>query len=71
VIIFEHGIGGADHYETTPAMIFDLFSSLDYQLFALDTGIESALTREHMIAQFDLHLNHYFCAILKGHSRPF
>jgi FkbM family methyltransferase len=71
VIIFEHGIGGADHYDTTPAMIFDLFSSLDYQLFALDTSIETALTREEMIAQFDLALNHYFCGIPKGHSRPF
>jgi FkbM family methyltransferase len=71
VIIFEHGIGGADHYGTTPAMVFDLFSSLDYQLFALDTSIESPLTRAEMIAQFDLGLNHYFCAIPKGNSRPY
>jgi FkbM family methyltransferase len=71
VLIFEHGIGGADYYDTTPGMIFDFFSSLDYQLFALDRSIETILGREEMIAQFDQAINHYFCAVPKGHSRPF
>jgi FkbM family methyltransferase len=71
VVVFEHGIGGADHYGTTPAMIFDLFSSLDYQLFALDESIEKAFTRDEMIAQFDLLVNHYFCAVPNGSARPF
>jgi FkbM family methyltransferase len=71
VIVFEHGIGGADYYDTTPGMIFDFFSSLDYQLFALDRSIETLLAREEMIVQFDQAINHYFCAVPRGHSRPF
>lgn len=71
VIIFEHGIGGADHYETSPAMIFDFFELLEYDLYPLDKKFEASLCRDAIIEQFNCSINHYFCAVPKGQRRPF
>jgi FkbM family methyltransferase len=55
VILFEHGLGGADHYDTTPEMIFDLLhGECDLQISTLSGWLhgESPLTREQLVAQF-------------------
>lgn len=36
VVVFEHGIGGADHYGTTPGDVYDLFDNLRYRVFDID-----------------------------------
>ena len=71
VIVFEHGIGGADHYGTRPEMIFDLLSELQYDIYPLDPSFNRALSRDDMIKQFEEGTNHYFCAVKAGSARPF
>ena len=36
IVIFEHGVGSADHYGTTPGAIFTLLSDIGYRIFDLD-----------------------------------
>src|SRR5215471_4230245 len=35
-VIFEHGLGSADHYGTRPQDVFDLFEALRYRILDLD-----------------------------------
>jgi len=35
LIVFEHGLGSADHYGTTPHALHDLLTALDYRVFDL------------------------------------
>jgi FkbM family methyltransferase len=36
LVLFEHGVGGADLYDTLPGEIFDLFDGCDMRIFDLD-----------------------------------
>lgn len=45
VIAFEHGLGSADHYGTTPETIHDLLTGLGYEILGLD--LDGPYTRAH------------------------
>ena len=64
VVIFEHGLGAANHYDTTPRAIHDLFSGHGYELFLLGSWLESgpALSAQQFVDQFEQHRNYYFLA---------
>ncbi len=67
VIVFEHGIGASDHYQTSPTDIFEFFNSIDYQLFTLKGFIDDSESLS-MIEFHDLyHTNkeYYFLAKLR------
>ena len=67
VIVFEHGLGASDHYNTSPNDIFDFFKLMDYQLFTLKGFIDDAHPLS-MVEFFDLyHTNkeYYFLGKLR------
>ena len=67
VIVFEHGLGASDYYQTSPTDIFEFFSSIDYQLFTLKGFIDDSESLS-MIEFHDLyHTNkeYYFLAKLR------
>ena len=67
VIVFEHGIGASDYYQTSPTDIFEFFNSIDYQLFTLKGFIDDSESLS-MIEFHDLyHTNkeYYFLAKLR------
>jgi FkbM family methyltransferase len=49
-IAFEHGLGSADHYGTTPEEMYDLLTGLDYEIFGLD--LDGPYTRERFAEIF-------------------
>lgn len=66
-IVFEHGLGAADFYGTSPEKIFDLLvTDCGLKLFImaewLERGGEASLTREAFCQQFSKGLNYYFMA---------
>lgn len=64
VVIFEHGLGAANHYDTTPRAVHDLFSSHGYELFLLGSWLENgpALSHQQFVDQFEQQRNYYFLA---------
>ncbi len=51
-IIFEHGLGGADHYGTTPQMIFELLvEECGLRLFRLDGS--RALSSDEFVSVYE------------------
>ena len=67
VIVFEHGLGAADYYGTSPESIYDLLTSqCDLRLFLMTHWIESnganSLSREAFCKQFYSAKNYYFMA---------
>ena len=36
ILVFEHGMGGADHYGSTPGEVFDLLLDVGYRIFDFD-----------------------------------
>lgn len=64
VVVFEHGLGASDHYDTGPEQIFKYFQSLDYDIFTLDQFLasKSPLSLENLKDQFYNRLNYYFLA---------
>ena len=67
VIVFEHGLGASDHYETSPTDVFEFFSSMDYQLFTLKGFIDDS----HSLSMIEFHdlyhsnKEYYFLAKLR------
>lgn len=63
-VVFEHGLGGADVYGTTPQMIFDYFAGIGLRLSLLHNYLadRKPLTRDEFIRQFEQGINHYFIA---------
>ncbi|MBM4092428.1 MAG: FkbM family methyltransferase, partial [Planctomycetes bacterium] len=66
-IVFEHGVGAADHYGTTPENVFDLLvgqCGLRMFLMAdwLARGDADSLSREAFCEQFYSRENYYFLA---------
>jgi FkbM family methyltransferase len=69
-LIFEHGIGGSDHYGTTPADVYDLLvNQVGYQVLLMEDFIKNpnanGLTKEAFEEQFSDQLNCYFLAVFK------
>ena len=64
IVVFEHGLGAANHYDTTPRAMHDLFSGHGYEVFLLGTWLENgpALSKEQFVDQFEQHRNYYFLA---------
>ncbi|MBP2674388.1 MAG: Methyltransferase FkbM family [Deltaproteobacteria bacterium] len=67
VIVFEHGIGAADYYETTPNNIYDLLAvQCGLKLFLMEGWLESNgkafLSKEAFCEQFSTGNNYYFMA---------
>jgi len=68
VVIFEHGLGAANHYDTTPRAMHDLFDRHGYRLFLLGSWLESGppLSRDQFVDQFEQQKNYYFLAAHSG-----
>ncbi|QDT64268.1 FkbM family methyltransferase [Calycomorphotria hydatis] len=65
VIVFEHGLGAADCYGTTPEMIYDLLvekCGLKINLLIDYLRAEGPLTREQFSRQFNDHIDFYYVA---------
>jgi len=67
VIVFEHGLGGADYYGTHPEDIYDLLAGqCDLRLFLMAEWLEdngkASLSREAFCEQFTSGSNYYFMA---------
>lgn len=67
-IVFEHGIGSADHYGTRPEPVYDLLAGCGLTLTTMARwlGGQRALTRAQFIAQFEGIENFYFLAYEPG-----
>ena len=67
VVVFEHGLGAADYYGTTPAQVFDLFTiEMGLRCFCLPDWLETdgrkSLDRNSFIDEFSSGRNYYFVA---------
>lgn len=64
IVIFEHGLGAANHYDTTPRAVHEIFSGHSYELFLLGSWLESAppLSAQQFVDQFEQQRNYYFLA---------
>lgn len=65
IIIFEHGKGAAEHYDTTPEMVFDLIDrDFGMKINTLQEFLKGsdAMGRENLIEQFETSENYYFIA---------
>lgn len=62
LVIFEHGLGGSDHYDSTPEKIYHYFDSMAMHLSTLSGFIkkESPLSSQQLNEQFYKRLNYYF-----------
>lgn len=64
VIIFEHGLGAAEHYGSTPDQVYDLLTQcgLHVTLMARWLKTKAPLTREEFIREYAEGRNYYFMA---------
>lgn len=64
VVAFEHGVGCADRFGTTPEDVFELFAGLDLQvsLQARYLANEPPLSRSEFCDEFYSHSNYFFIA---------
>lgn len=67
IIVFEHGLGASDHYNTSPKDILSFFDDHQYQLFTLKGFIadEPALLRNEFIDFYLTNKEYYFLAKLR------
>ena len=67
IIVFEHGLGASDHYNTSPEDILSFFDDHHYQLFTLKGFIsdEPALLRKEFIDFYLTNKEYYFLAKLR------
>ena len=67
VIVFEHGIGASDHYDTSPEDVFNFFESINYQIFTLKDFIENIgpLEVAEFVDCYKTNREYYFLAKLK------
>lgn len=63
-IVFEHGIGGSDHYGTSPEMMYDILRSADLQISIMADWLAGrpALSRQAFVRQYSKGPNWYFLA---------
>ena len=65
IVIFEHGIGGADIYGIRPEMVYDLlvgYCGLKISTMKMWLNNTPAFSKEAFVEQFDKQLNYYFIA---------
>ena len=64
VIVFEHGLGGADHFGTQPKQVYDLLLDCGLTVTTMARWLSgrSDLTRAQFIRQFEAGKNWYFMA---------
>jgi len=64
IIVFEHGIGAADHYGTHPAEVFDFLTDCGLLVNTMKRWIseKEAFSRAEFEEQFTKQLNYYFMA---------
>jgi FkbM family methyltransferase len=64
LIVFEHGLGGADYYGATPEQTFDLLDSCGLKVSLMDDYLQGAqpLSRQAFCQQYYGHLNYFFLA---------
>jgi len=64
VVVFEHGLGAADHYGTTPDDIWSVFEAASMRVSLLDAYLERgpSLTAPEFSDQFHSGQNYYFVA---------
>lgn len=65
-VIFEHGLGGADHYGTRPEMVHDLLTAAGLRVSLMADWLRMpdapGFSREAFADQFDRGLNFYYLA---------
>lgn len=63
-IIFEHGLGAAEHYGTTPQMVFELLETCGLKIWLLSGFLEQgkALTQAEFVNHFEDNTHYYFIA---------
>ena len=68
VIVFEHGKGAAEYYETTPQEVFTFLDEQHYNIFTLKAFIENTnqLTKDEFISLFNSNKEYYFLAKAKA-----
>ncbi|MCB0648317.1 MAG: FkbM family methyltransferase [Saprospiraceae bacterium] len=66
LIIFEHGIGAANHYGTSPSDIFDFFDKIPMKITSLAQYArdQEPISKEEFERQFFNNLNYYFVAFV-------
>jgi FkbM family methyltransferase len=64
LVVFEHGINGAEYFGTTPQMVFDYFVARDMRISLLPDFIVAGtpLSRDQFAEQFRTNANWYFVA---------
>ncbi len=64
VIVFEYGLGAADHYNTSPSDIFNLFIDLNMRIFTLKNYLRGTehLTKKQLQTFFETGKEYYFVA---------
>jgi len=67
VIIFEHGLGASNHYQSTPDKIFALMQEAGMQIFTMETWLanQKPFSEEEFAKQYYDRLNYYFLAAAK------
>jgi FkbM family methyltransferase len=65
-VIFEHGVGGSDHYGTRPETVYDLFATVNLRVSTMADWLaapdRAGFSREEFMDQFDRGLNFYYLA---------
>jgi FkbM family methyltransferase len=64
LVIFEHGRGAAEHYDTTPTAVFDWLADCGMGVYLLDAwlGGKRPLVRRAFVEEFNTGRNYYFLA---------
>ena len=65
IVIFEHGIGGADVYDIRPEMVYDLlvgYCGLNISTMKMWLNNTPSFSKDAFVEQFDKQLNYYFIA---------
>ena len=67
IVIFEHGKGSAEFYDTTPEEVFDFFNEQNYSLFTLQNFIDNTtlLSKENFVDLFNSNKEYYFLGKFK------
>jgi FkbM family methyltransferase len=63
-VVFEHGIGGADCYDTRPEQVFDLLDATRMSISLMTDWLDgdAPLSRDQFVDEFDSGRNYYFLA---------
>lgn len=64
IIVFEHGLGASEYYNSKPGDIFDILKDCGLIVSTLDRWLDNHrnLSREEFIEQYEKKLNYYFIA---------